>query len=199
MNVEIGAEAALFPEKEYIDGIAVAVHIIFMTSSALVPMWTLPISESAELTQWSLYFNWRLLWLQIPLPSSATQRLPSLLICLFSMQGGKEMSMPVARRVGGAKWDDNKEGVGLFQYTVFPARHACVSQCVKVLLWGLVRVFNTVYSLWLHQCTWGCLWVCDCREYRGHSLQGLHSPRHRSSEQKTRYKRKKNYPYKQLS
>jgi hypothetical protein len=26
MNVEIGAEAALFPEKEYINGIAVAVH-----------------------------------------------------------------------------------------------------------------------------------------------------------------------------
>jgi hypothetical protein len=26
MNVEIGAEAALFQEKEYIDGIAVAVH-----------------------------------------------------------------------------------------------------------------------------------------------------------------------------
>jgi hypothetical protein len=26
MNVEIGAEAALFPEKEYIDGIAVAVR-----------------------------------------------------------------------------------------------------------------------------------------------------------------------------
>jgi hypothetical protein len=26
MNVEIGAEAALFPEKEYIDGIAVAVQ-----------------------------------------------------------------------------------------------------------------------------------------------------------------------------
>jgi hypothetical protein len=25
MNVEIGADAALFPEKEYIDGIAVAV------------------------------------------------------------------------------------------------------------------------------------------------------------------------------
>jgi hypothetical protein len=25
-NVEIGAEAALFPEKEYINGIAVAVH-----------------------------------------------------------------------------------------------------------------------------------------------------------------------------
>jgi hypothetical protein len=27
MNVEIGTEAALFPEKEYINGIAVAVHI----------------------------------------------------------------------------------------------------------------------------------------------------------------------------
>jgi hypothetical protein len=27
MNVEIGAEAVLFPEKEYINGIAVAVHI----------------------------------------------------------------------------------------------------------------------------------------------------------------------------
>jgi len=26
MNVEIGAEALLFPEKEYINGIAVAVH-----------------------------------------------------------------------------------------------------------------------------------------------------------------------------
>ncbi len=28
MNVEIGADAALFPEKEYINGIAVAVHNI---------------------------------------------------------------------------------------------------------------------------------------------------------------------------
>jgi hypothetical protein len=28
MNVEIGAEAALFPEKEYINGIAVAVWVI---------------------------------------------------------------------------------------------------------------------------------------------------------------------------
>jgi hypothetical protein len=27
MNVEIGAEAAQFPEKEYINGIAVAVHL----------------------------------------------------------------------------------------------------------------------------------------------------------------------------
>jgi hypothetical protein len=29
MNVEIGAEAALFPEKEYINGITVAVHAVF--------------------------------------------------------------------------------------------------------------------------------------------------------------------------
>ncbi len=29
MNVEIGAEAALFPEKEYINGIAVAVLLIW--------------------------------------------------------------------------------------------------------------------------------------------------------------------------
>jgi hypothetical protein len=29
MNVEIGPEAALFPEKEYINGIAVAVHTFF--------------------------------------------------------------------------------------------------------------------------------------------------------------------------
>jgi hypothetical protein len=27
MNVEIGAEAALFPEKEYINGIAIAVWV----------------------------------------------------------------------------------------------------------------------------------------------------------------------------
>ncbi len=29
MNVEIGAEAMLFPEKEYVNGIAVAVQILF--------------------------------------------------------------------------------------------------------------------------------------------------------------------------
>ncbi len=29
MNVEIGAEAAQFPEKEYIDGIAVAVYCTY--------------------------------------------------------------------------------------------------------------------------------------------------------------------------
>ena len=31
MNVEIGAEAALLPEKEYINGIAVAVHAKMLT------------------------------------------------------------------------------------------------------------------------------------------------------------------------
>jgi hypothetical protein len=31
MNVEIGAEAALFPEKEYINGIAVAVNSVQYT------------------------------------------------------------------------------------------------------------------------------------------------------------------------
>ncbi len=30
MNVEIGAEAALFPEKEYINGIAVAVQCVLL-------------------------------------------------------------------------------------------------------------------------------------------------------------------------
>ncbi len=33
MNVEIGAEAAQFPEKEYINGIAVAVHGDFFDDS----------------------------------------------------------------------------------------------------------------------------------------------------------------------
>jgi hypothetical protein len=32
MNVEIGAEAALFPEKEYINGIAVAVQLLLFMS-----------------------------------------------------------------------------------------------------------------------------------------------------------------------
>ena len=31
MNVEIGAEAAQFPEKEYINGIAVAVYMVQKT------------------------------------------------------------------------------------------------------------------------------------------------------------------------
>jgi hypothetical protein len=42
MNVEIGAEAVLFPEKEYINGIAVAVHDIsrfWEISSDLWKIW----------------------------------------------------------------------------------------------------------------------------------------------------------------
>jgi hypothetical protein len=31
MNVEIGAEAALFPEKDYINGMAVAVQAVYWT------------------------------------------------------------------------------------------------------------------------------------------------------------------------
>ena len=38
MNVEIGAEAALFPEKEYINGIAVAVQGL-MASAVLIYVW----------------------------------------------------------------------------------------------------------------------------------------------------------------
>jgi hypothetical protein len=33
MNVEIGAEAALFPEKEYIKGIFLAVHYMYVQKS----------------------------------------------------------------------------------------------------------------------------------------------------------------------
>ncbi len=36
MNVEIGAEAALFPEKEYINGIAVAVHLSWSGADLLL-------------------------------------------------------------------------------------------------------------------------------------------------------------------
>jgi hypothetical protein len=32
MNVEIGAEAELFPEKEYIKGIFVAVYVVLLTT-----------------------------------------------------------------------------------------------------------------------------------------------------------------------
>jgi hypothetical protein len=35
MNVEIGAEAVLFPEKEYINGIAVAVYYTHGAQKAL--------------------------------------------------------------------------------------------------------------------------------------------------------------------
>jgi hypothetical protein len=64
MNVEIGAEAALFPEKEYVNGIPVAVHCcltgrwgmdnkymynwsttVYVPSSELVPPTPSPESE----------------------------------------------------------------------------------------------------------------------------------------------------------
>jgi hypothetical protein len=35
MNVEIGAEATLFPEKEYISGIFVAVHYVGIRRSSV--------------------------------------------------------------------------------------------------------------------------------------------------------------------
>ncbi len=38
MNVEIGTEAALFPEKEYINGIFLAVHISTYVLSILLYM-----------------------------------------------------------------------------------------------------------------------------------------------------------------
>jgi hypothetical protein len=37
MNVEIGAEASLFPEKEYINRIAVAVHLTYKNAHAQTP------------------------------------------------------------------------------------------------------------------------------------------------------------------
>ncbi len=37
MNVEIGAEAAQFPEKKYINGIAVAVHLCFLSNLIIQP------------------------------------------------------------------------------------------------------------------------------------------------------------------
>ncbi len=46
MNVEIGAEAALFPEKEYINGIAVAVLFMLFIQWAL---WTEKIREICEI------------------------------------------------------------------------------------------------------------------------------------------------------
>ncbi len=45
MNVEIGAEAALFPEKEYISGIFVAVRVaVFVSCEGLsLSLWLLHI------------------------------------------------------------------------------------------------------------------------------------------------------------
>jgi hypothetical protein len=39
MNVEIGAEAALFPEKEYINGIAFAVYSVKPTLNQAKKAW----------------------------------------------------------------------------------------------------------------------------------------------------------------
>jgi hypothetical protein len=38
MNVEIGAEAALFPEKEYINGIFVTVYLFYLLELGVVPI-----------------------------------------------------------------------------------------------------------------------------------------------------------------
>ncbi len=46
MNVEIGAEAALFPEKEYINGIAVAVR-----AGNTVQVYTLFVPIFADMTK----------------------------------------------------------------------------------------------------------------------------------------------------
>ncbi len=46
MNVEIGAEAALFPEKEYINGIAVAVYRLANAMFRINDMYTLDEGKS---------------------------------------------------------------------------------------------------------------------------------------------------------
>ncbi len=54
MNVEIGAEAVLFPEKEYINGIAVAVYQFGMLSIQILLSFT---SHSPDLYCFSKYAN----------------------------------------------------------------------------------------------------------------------------------------------
>jgi hypothetical protein len=54
MNVEIGAETALFPEKEYINGIAVAVHLAQVSSRKgarehVLPMFYHGLSKNSQL------------------------------------------------------------------------------------------------------------------------------------------------------
>jgi hypothetical protein len=51
MNVEIGAEAAQFPEKEYVSGIAVAMRLIYWAcplGTSLRPPWMQPMSPKAR-------------------------------------------------------------------------------------------------------------------------------------------------------
>jgi hypothetical protein len=54
MNVEIGAEAAQFPEKEYINGIAFAVYIHLQTVGGCAKLQTKPLKNIL-----SLSFQWR--------------------------------------------------------------------------------------------------------------------------------------------
>ncbi len=63
MNVEIGAEAALFPEKEYINGIAVAVQVRNMTvlSYELKRLCHIPFNWDFRIT-WQ---GWRLLFREL--------------------------------------------------------------------------------------------------------------------------------------
>jgi hypothetical protein len=53
MNVEIGAEAALFPEKEYIKGIFVAVRSSILTGE----VWRDGVGEDGERAWSSLYHS----------------------------------------------------------------------------------------------------------------------------------------------
>jgi hypothetical protein len=48
MNVEIGAEAALFPEKEYISGISVAVRQVFSTAKLYI--WRQSMADGYHIT-----------------------------------------------------------------------------------------------------------------------------------------------------
>jgi hypothetical protein len=66
MNVEIGAEAALFPEKEYMNGIAVAVRVYsgYQHGRFLLTGWTYSMSHvigrQIQMLNWSgrvMYFH----------------------------------------------------------------------------------------------------------------------------------------------
>ncbi len=54
MNVEIGAEAALFPEKEYINGIAVAVRIYCTSVLGRVSEYNY---EGCRFAPWEILFD----------------------------------------------------------------------------------------------------------------------------------------------
>jgi hypothetical protein len=58
MNVEIGAEAAQFPEKEYINGIAFAVHALLLCPTCgIQPFWLTDNWQSQILTHGSAWFT----------------------------------------------------------------------------------------------------------------------------------------------